>query len=102
VRRQCARPGCSTVAAATFTFDARERTVWLDLPTDGGARAGELCERHVRGLTPPQGWSLEDRRPGPEPAEPPAPVPISSPVIDAMLHAETPLLARAFQAAGNH
>ena len=52
---------CNAVAAATFTFDADEVTVWLDAPADGGARAGELCERHARTLTPPQGWRLEDR-----------------------------------------
>src|SRR4029077_2170537 len=56
VQRQCARLGCNAAATATFTFDARELTVWLDPPADGGARAGELCERHVRVLTPPQGW----------------------------------------------
>jgi hypothetical protein len=33
------------VATATFTFDARLQTVWLDAPRDGNARAGELCER---------------------------------------------------------
>ena len=47
VQRQCARSGCSAVATATFTFDAREQTVWLDPPRDGNARAGELCERHA-------------------------------------------------------
>ena len=47
------------------------QTVWLDAPRDGNARAGELCERHARTLTPPQGWRLDDRRgvaqPGPGP-----------------------------------
>jgi hypothetical protein len=103
VRRQCARPGCSAVATATFTFDAREQTVWLDTPSEGGARAGELCERHARVLTPPQGWRLDDRRPAPvAPAPPAAPlVPAPTP-IDAMLRADSPLLSRAFQAAGGH
>jgi hypothetical protein len=61
--RQCARFGCSAIAIATFTFDSETRTVWLDTPLDGNARAGELCARHARSLTPPQGWQLEDRRP---------------------------------------
>jgi hypothetical protein len=61
--RQCARFGCSAIAIATFTFDSETRTVWLDTPLDGNARAGELCSRHARSLTPPRGWQLEDRRP---------------------------------------
>lgn len=61
--RQCARFGCSAIAVATFTFDSEARTVWLDTPLDGNARAGELCSRHARALTPPRGWQLEDRRP---------------------------------------
>ena len=64
MRRQCARFGCSAVATATFTFDSETCTVWLDTPLDGGARAGELCGRHARSLTPPRGWRLEDRRAG--------------------------------------
>ena len=62
-KRQCARFGCSAIAVATFTFDAQARTVWLDTPLDGNARAGELCSKHARALTPPRGWQLEDRRP---------------------------------------
>jgi hypothetical protein len=79
------------VATATFTFDAGELTVWLDTPADGGARAGELCERHVRALTPPQGWALEDRRHRREDAVH---------QLEIELDAHTPLLARAFQNAG--
>jgi hypothetical protein len=60
--RQCARFGCSAVAVATFTFDSEARTVWLDTPLDGNARAGELCSRHADALTPPRGWRLDDRR----------------------------------------
>jgi hypothetical protein len=62
MRRQCARPGCSAIATTTFTFDSRERTVWLDAPRDGAARAGELCARHARALGPPRGWHVVDRR----------------------------------------
>ena len=62
--RQCARFGCSAAAIATFTFDSATRTVWLDTPHEGNARAGELCARHAASLTPPRGWQLEDRRPG--------------------------------------
>src|SRR5580704_12969871 len=80
--RQCARFGCSAVAVATFTFDSASRTVWLDAPVDGNARAGELCARHATSLTPPRGWKLEDRRAVPAPpvvAERPAePQPVGS------------------------
>ena len=91
MRRQSARPGCSTRATATFTFDAREQTVWLDEPVEGGARAGELCERHVLLLKPPQGWRLDDRRGKREAA---------AHELESMLDAHSPLLARAFRNAG--
>ena len=91
MRRQCARPGCSAAATATFTFDARELTVWLDTPTEGAARAGELCERHVKALTAPQGWRLDDRRGARERA---------AEELEIRLDAQSPMLARAFQNAG--
>ena len=98
---------------ATFTFDADVKTVWLDAPSEGAARAGELCDRHARALTLPQGWQLDDRRAAPRTATPPAaqqPVTqnsfVRAPAADngsdlrRILDARTPLLARAFQAAG--
>jgi len=91
VRRHCARTGCNSPATATFTFDTRDLTVWLDTPADGAARAGELCERHVRILTPPQGWHLEDRRGARARA---------AKQLEATLDAHSPMLARAFQNAG--
>ena len=122
MQRQCARSGCSAVATATFTFDARQQTVWLDTPRDGNARAGELCERHAGTLTPPQGWQLDDRRGVAQPAAAPAfaapttavavavapdehcPAPheVTTPALELLLQARSPLLARAFQSAGNH
>jgi hypothetical protein len=96
-RRQCARFGCSAVAVATFTFDANARTVWLDTPAPGAARAGELCHRHARSLTPPRGWQLDDRR-----RRPPA-APANSPIgveLHELLDARSPLLARAFRSSG--
>ena len=75
--------------------------MWLDIPAIGAARAGELCDRHARVLTPPRGWQLEDRRAEPEPAAGPAPKPVA---LDRELHdlldARTPLLARAFRSSG--
>ncbi len=62
--------------------------MWLDTPLEGNARAGELCARHARTLTPPRGWRLEDRRgaresvatPAPDPAPVPAPAAHAAPV----------------------
>jgi hypothetical protein len=79
------------VATATFTFDAREVTVWLDAPSGDGARAGELCERHAQGLRPPKGWRIEDRRRARE---------VAAQELHVALDAHTPMLARAFLNAG--
>jgi hypothetical protein len=102
LRRQCARSGCSATAVATFTFDSNARTVWLDTPAPGAARAGELCNRHARSLTPPRGWQLEDRR-HPLPVSP-AVARSADRVVDAEIHdmlaAQSPLLARAFRSSG--
>jgi hypothetical protein len=91
VQRQCARPGCTAAATATFTFDAGELTVWLDRPASDGARAGELCERHAQVLTLPRGWRLHDRRASREAA---------AHELATTLDAHSPLLARAFRNAG--
>jgi hypothetical protein len=99
-KRQCARFGCSAVAVATFTFDSGARTVWLDLPVVGAARAGELCDRHARALRPPRGWQLDDRRAEPDPASAAAkPVALDEELRD-LLDARSPLLARAFRSSG--
>jgi Protein of unknown function (DUF3499) len=68
MRRQCGRPGCSNVATVTFSFDATNCVVWLDVLADGTARAGDLCTRHADLMSPPRGWERVDRRPPrPEP-----------------------------------
>ena len=61
-RRRCARPDCALVAAASFSYDYRTRTVWLD---DGLAPAPshhDLCGGHAERLRVPHGWQLIDRR----------------------------------------
>jgi hypothetical protein len=134
--RQCARPGCSAQAVATFNFDGLARVVWLG-PLAGARTmsAGVLCRRHADRLTPPLHWELRDVRtasaatvsaaplapsrhvaPPPPPAEPlpfeptrirPATSPVrvvtaarSDPARPAAAPATTPMLARAFRAAG--
>jgi hypothetical protein len=61
--RTCARPGCSTVASATLTYDYAGSTAWLEgLASEGHPMSYDLCDRHAEGLSVPVGWSLEDRR----------------------------------------
>jgi hypothetical protein len=112
MQRQCAWFGCSAVAAATYTFDSSTCTVWLDIPFEGSARAGDLCDRHARTLKPPRGWQVEDRRvddlaePAPELAAVSDPVSSGAGISDSeaelrtMLDAHSPLLARAFRSSG--
>jgi len=143
--RQCARPGCSAPAVATFNFNGLERVVWVGpLAAARALSAGDLCRRHADRLRPPLHWELRDVRSAsfpnvsraplapsrhvaptpppaerlpfepaqvrpaalalpaaaarstlahPDPARPKRPRPMSAP-------ATTPLLARAFRAAG--
>jgi hypothetical protein len=51
-----------------MSYDYADRTVWLD-DLESPVRPGfgyALCEGHAQRMTPPVGWTLEDRR-GPEP-----------------------------------
>ena len=115
MQRQCAWFGCNSVATATYTFDSGAQTVFLDVPLEGGARAGELCRRHAGSLTPPRGWRLEDRRP--EAAAPETEAVRTDDAPDenddrdrdraesaaeyrTLLDAHSPLLARAFRSSG--
>ena len=62
--RGCTRPGCGDVAVATFAYDYRGRTTWLDPPAaERHPMAYDLCHPHADALTVPLGWRLVDRRP---------------------------------------
>jgi hypothetical protein len=109
MQRQCAWFGCSAIASATYTFDSSTCTVWLDTPFEGGARAGDLCDRHARSLRPPRGWQVEDRRAGGvedrhnasvEEPTPAVPAPDPETELRKMLDAHSPLLSRAFRSSG--
>lgn len=65
--RTCARPGCPSPASVTLTFayDARE-VVLQDLAEDRRPDRYDLCAGHAERTGPPYGWTLEDRRRGPE------------------------------------
>jgi Protein of unknown function (DUF3499) len=82
--RTCARPGCSSPAAAILTYDREALTAYLFEIDDPATRApGDLCQRHTARLVLPRGWQLHDRRAAaqeavaePAPAEP---TPIAKP-----------------------
>ena len=61
--RTCAKPGCSTSASATLTYDYASRTAWVELLNDEAhPMRYDLCSGHADTLTVPQGWALQDRR----------------------------------------
>jgi Protein of unknown function (DUF3499) len=75
VRRRCARPDCALGTEASFGYDYRNRTVWLD---DGLAPAPshhDLCGGHAARLRVPHGWQLIDRRAAVGPVVPVVPAP---------------------------
>lgn len=73
--RQCARPGCSAPAAATFNFDGLERVVWVGpLAAARALSAGDLCRRHADRLRPPLRWELRDVRAASAPTASAAPL----------------------------
>ena len=119
MERQCARPTCSAPAVAAFNFDGLQRIVWLNAITETRtATAGDLCEKHAERLRPPVHWELRDLRSGTVTVgeiPPERPVPLDAKAAkqrrgrallpesdDSAPEADesTPLLARAFRAAG--
>ena len=70
-RRRCAPPECALVAAASFSYDYRTRTVWLDDGLVPAPSHHDLCGGHAERLRVPHGWQLIDRRAA---AAAPAPV----------------------------
>ena len=57
----CSR--CGSPAAALMSFDYGNSSVWLDDLVEPLERHGyRLCADHADRLTPPQGWTLTDRR----------------------------------------
>ena len=68
MQRHCARPGCTTTATATLTYDYGAGTVWLDhLSPEAHPMTHDLCTRHADTLGVPRGWLLQDRRPADAP-----------------------------------
>lgn len=54
---------CGAPAAAVMTFDYADGAVWMDDVADPIDTFGYLlCSDHSDRMTPPQGWTLTDRR----------------------------------------
>jgi hypothetical protein len=63
VERQCSRPACAELAAATLTYHYERGTAWLDvLVPERDPHAYDLCQRHADRVGVPVGWRFEDRR----------------------------------------
>lgn len=61
--RSCSHSGCKWPAAATLSFDYRQRYVRLDdLHCTGDPSSYDLCSVHAERFTPPVGWDADDRR----------------------------------------
>lgn len=61
--RTCAKPGCSSTATASLSYDYSGRTAWVEvLDAEAHPMAYDLCNEHADTLKVPQGWSLSDRR----------------------------------------
>jgi hypothetical protein len=59
---RCTR--CGAPSGIVMAYDYADRRVWLDdltKPVEPGL-GYPLCEAHAQRLTPPVGWTLEDRR----------------------------------------
>jgi len=54
---------CGAPAAAIMTFNYPDGAVWMDDIDDSIEAYGYLfCANHADRMTPPQGWTLTDRR----------------------------------------
>jgi len=57
----CSR--CGSLANSVMSFNYGDRAVWLDDLVDPQQPYGySLCADHSDRMTPPQGWTLTDRR----------------------------------------
>lgn len=70
-QRHCSKPGCSTAAVATLTYDYRDSTVVVGpLATVADPNSYDLCEEHAQNLTAPLGWQVVRLATNFEPAPP--------------------------------
>lgn len=60
--RLCSRPGCAEPARATLVFQYGTRSLWVQDLADRDPHTIDLCSMHADRLSPPRGWTGEDRR----------------------------------------
>ena len=61
--RTCAKMRCESRAAATVGLRYDEREVFVgELTSSPDRNLLDLCEEHVRTLSPPRGWRVRDDR----------------------------------------
>ncbi|MDQ3646184.1 MAG: DUF3499 family protein [Actinomycetota bacterium] len=60
----CAKPGCQAAGVAVLAYDYAARLALLDDPAEGeiSPHLYVMCQRCASKITPPMGWTLEDRR----------------------------------------
>lgn len=63
----CAKPGCRNLACVVLGYSYAERIVLLEDAPGGEVppHAYALCRACAERLSPPRGWSLDDRRASP-------------------------------------
>lgn len=58
-QRHCSKPGCSSVAVATLTYDYHDSTVVVGpLATVVDPNSYDLCDEHAQNLKAPLGWQV--------------------------------------------
>ena len=58
---RCTR--CTSLATALMRFEYAGARIWLDdFDASTDVSAYPFCDRHASSMTPPVGWSLDDRR----------------------------------------
>jgi len=60
----CSKPGCPAPGAAILAYDYAERTASLHDPIEGdlSPHLYVLCRSCAEKITPPRGWTIDDRR----------------------------------------
>ncbi len=60
--RLCTRPGCAESATASLSFHYASRELWIEDLGERQPHTIDLCTMHADRISPPRGWTGEDRR----------------------------------------
>ncbi|MFN2389013.1 MAG: DUF3499 family protein [Actinomycetota bacterium] len=60
----CSKPGCQHTGAAVLAYDYADRSAFLEDAVVGelSPHVYVLCQSCAAAITPPRGWTLDDRR----------------------------------------